>query len=278
LKHSPVKFAVLAAGALTASALLPGSALAASLPRPAQPDALTVTINKATVKGPGAGKQEYKSVTATCPDPLSRAVGGGAQSSGMITGDYPSGPRAWTATAEVRGNSVLTSYVTCAVGDLTASIQTAPITPLKTGNLQNSAGTVRCPGLTANAVSGGYQVPGGTPVSDVQRSAPNAWTVTTGLYGHVQGTAYAVCTSLALDLTVPTKVVKGGRNSNPVTVACTRSDETAIGGGYYDSNGVYPVASYPAGKLGYAWTVSLVQPGSYAAVTAKVFAVCALDV
>jgi hypothetical protein len=66
LKRSPVKFAVLAAGAM-----LPGSALAAGLPRPAQPNALTLTINKATVKGPGAGKQEYKSVTATCPNPLS---------------------------------------------------------------------------------------------------------------------------------------------------------------------------------------------------------------
>lgn len=102
--------------------------------------------------------------------------------------------------------------------------------------------------------------------------------MTTGLYGHVQGTAYAVCTSLALDLTVPTKRVKEGRNSNPVTVACTGPGETAIGGGYYDSNLVYPLASYPAGKLGYAWTVTLVQPASFAAVTATVFAVCALDV
>ncbi len=211
----------------------------------------TVTIESAQL---GTG-----GTAVTCPNELARVVGGGFQvaSSNQASASYPSAARSWTVDAPTEFELSGTAYAVCALGDLTVTTHSAPVTP-------GTATTVTCPNTLARALSGGFQADDPQSAADVSEShssGSRSWTVK----ADAPGTGHVVCGVVALAVTVESAPLVDGQ----ATVTCPNALANVMGGGFA-TNGTVP-ASYPSGPR--SWTVE----ADAATTTGSVYAVCAVE-
>lgn len=216
----------------------------------AAPTAPTVTVESASLTTGGG--------SATCSNHLARAVGGGYDltSSDQVSVTYPSGAASWTVDAPTEFELTGTAYAVCALGDLTVTTHSAPLTA-------DTATTVTCPNALAKALGGGFRADDSQSAAHVSANHPagtRPWTVKAS----APDTAYVVCGVAELSVTIESVPLTGGE----ATVTCADARSNVLGGGFSVDGAAVPT-SYPSGTR--SWTVNAASTTT----TGTAYAVCA---